>query len=166
MLPDSVIKIIEEQERNPIGREVSEDEAKALMRKQGLNEEYIKKTFIKPEVKLKELGIEEGTTFYEFYTNLGFIPIGQGEEIHTLDDIIDEKESQFHEEDYPGIYDRFLQISSIEGEGSYFYEIATEIVYDTNWGEEEAMMLGTLENNWPNFYSFLEWYYSPEGKNV
>jgi len=166
MLPKSVLKILEQEETNNTGKVVSEDEAKETMRKQGCSEEYITKVFTSPEKKLKDLGISEETTFYEFYTNIGFIPIGQGEELHTLDEIVNEKESQFHEDEYPGIYDRFLQISSIEGEGSYFYEIATDIVYDTHWGEEESMMTGTLNSKWPDFYSFLEWYFSEEENNV
>ena len=166
MLPEKVLKIIEEQEREETGNEVSEEEAKALMRKQGCNEAYIEKVFTPPEKKLEYLGVAKGCTFYEFYTSIGYVPMGQGEELHSLDEIVNEKESQFHEDENPGIYDRFLQISSIEGEGSYFYEIASGIVYDTDWGEEESMMKGTLEKKWPSFYGFLEWYYSDDGENA
>jgi len=162
MLPKAVIKIIDEQKNESVGKEISEEEAKSLMRKQGLNESYIEKAFTPAEKKLESLGVAKNTTFYEFHTNIGYIPIGQGEELHSLDEIIDEKESQFHEDDYPGIYDRFLQLSSIEGEGSYFYELSTGIVYDTDWGEENSMMDGTLKKKWVNFYDFLEWYYSAD----
>ena len=162
MLPDAVLKIIEQQKVEKSGKEISEEEAKDLMRKQGCSEEYIEKTFKSAESKLASLGVPEDSSLYEFYTNIGFIPLGQGEELNTLDGIIEHKESGFHEEENPGIYDRFLQLSSIEGEGSYFYEIETGIVYDADWGEEESMMQGTLAKKWPNFYSFLEWYYSPE----
>ena len=159
-------KIIEAQENECVGNEVSEEEAKELMRMQGCNESYIEKVFTPRENKLSYLGVEEGTVFYQFYTKIGYIPNGQGEPLHSLDEIIGEKESQFHENDYPGIYDRFLQISSIEGEGSYFYEIDTEIVYDADWGEEDAMMSGKLEKKWPSFYAFLEWYYLGESSNA
>ena len=162
MLPDIALKIIEQQKVKESGKEISEEEAKELMRKQDCSEEYIEKTFKSTESKLASLGVPEDSTLYEFYTNIGFIPLGQGEELNTLDGIIEHKESEFHEEEYPGIYERFLQLSSIEGEGSYFYEIETGIVYDADWGEEEAMTQGTLEKKWSSFYSFLEWYYSPE----
>ncbi len=160
MLPDKVITILKDLEKKYPKK--SKDEERSILLKQGCSEAYVKETLREPSEKLEELGVSKGNTFYEFYTWAYFIPIGQGEELNTLDGIIEHKESQFHEDDYPGIYDRFLQLSSIEGEGSYFYEIATDIVYDANWGEEEAMMSGILDKKWPSFYSFLEWYYSPE----
>ena len=92
-------------------------------------------------------------------TTYRYFPLGRGEELHSIDQIIDEKGSEFHEDENPGIYDRFLQISSIEGEGSYFYEIATDIVYDTDWGKEESMMMGKLEKKWDSFLDFINWYY-------
>ncbi len=160
MLPKSVQKIIAKQETEESENHISQEETKALLRKQGCSEAYIEKVFTPPENKLEYLGVAEGCAFYEFYTNIGFIPMGQGDELHSLDEIINEKESQFHEDEYPGIYDRFLQISSIEGEGSYFYDIELGLVYDANWGEENSMIEGTLEKKWPGFYEFLEWYYS------
>lgn len=160
MLPDKIIQILNDLEKKYPKK--SKDEEKSILLKQGCSKAYVKETLREPSEKLAELGVSKGTTFYDFYSRAYFIPIGQGEELNTLDGIIEHKESQFHEDDYPEIYDRFLQLSSIEGEGSYFYEIATDTVYDANWGEEEAMMSGTLDKKWPSFYSFLEWYYSPE----
>lgn len=162
MLPDNVTQMLDELEKKYPNK--SKDEERAILLNQGCSEDYIRKTLRDPSEKLAELGVTKGSTFYEFYSRARFVPIGNGEELNTLDGIIEHKESGFHEDDYPGIYDRFLQLSSIEGEGSYFYELETGIVYDTDWGEEEAMIQGTLEKKWPTFYAFLEWYYSPEEK--
>lgn len=98
-------------------------------------------------------------SFIYFYTNVTIPPIGNGDELHTLESIIEEKEEEYHEEECPGLYERFLQLSSIEGEGSYFFEIETGKVYDANWGEEHIMMEGTLSKCWKCFAAFLDWYY-------
>jgi hypothetical protein len=160
MLPDNVNKMLDELERKFPSK--SKDEERAILLKQGCSETYIRKTLRDSNEKLADLGVPKVSDFYEFYSRTRFMPVGEGEELNTLDGIIEHKESGFHEEDCPGIYDRFLQLSSIEGEGSYFYEIETGIVYDADWGEEKAMMLGTLEKKWPSFYAFLEWYYPPD----
>lgn len=44
--------------------------------------------------------------------------------------MIDEKESDYHEDEAFGFYDRFIRISSIEGSGSCFCEIAKAVVCD------------------------------------
>ena len=124
--------------------------------------------YIREQAKqaIKKMGIDSESIFAYIMTEYRNLPLGRGEELYSLDQIIDEKESQFHEDEYPGIYDRFLQLSSIEGEGSYFYEIATDIVYDTNWGDEECMMNGKLEKKWFSFLNFIEWYYSIGDKDA
>jgi hypothetical protein len=53
-----------------------------------------------------------------------------------------------------------LQISSIEGEGSYFYDKKTDAVYDVDWGDMDDFMAGRLKPIFTSFYDFLEWYYS------
>jgi hypothetical protein len=55
-----------------------------------------------------------------------------------------------------------LQISSIEGEGSYFYDKKTDAVYDVDWGDMDDFMAGRLKPIFTSFYDFLEWYYSEE----
>ncbi len=112
------------------------------------------------EQAINRIGMNLGSVFAHLMIEYRYFPKGKGDELHSLSQIIDEKESQFHEEECPGIYDRFLQISSIEGEGSYFYEIASDIVYDTDWGEEASMMNGELDKRWNSYLDFINWYYS------
>lgn len=124
MLPKSVQKLIKADiEDRPDAGSIARlaEETKSKMRKQGANEAQIEKAFESAETVLTRLEIEENTSFYEFYVNLRSPPFGRGDELLTPHQITDEKESLFHEDEYPGIYDRFLQLSSIEGEGSYFF---------------------------------------------
>ncbi len=112
------------------------------------------------------------SAFVEFYS----FAIGgcgyQGEELFTLEQILEHYKSQswlnlFPEDKllkqkYPFAGKRYIQISSIEGAGSYFYDKQTDCVYDVNWGDEEAMIIGELQPWFTSFYDFLEWYYSED----
>jgi len=104
------------------------------------------------------------SAFIDFYSVVGFVPLGNGEELYTLDQIVEDAESGFHSDEYPEIGKRYLQISSIEGEGSYFYDKETDAVYDVHWGEEEDMISGRKEPWFHSFYDFLEWYYSDDNE--
>ena len=63
---------------------------------------------------------------------------------------------------YPQIGKRYLQLSSIEGEYSYFYDKETDALYGVDWGEMDDFMAGKLKPLFTSFYDFLEWYYSEE----
>ena len=108
---------------------------------------------------LDDLHIPNNTLLYEIMTYVSFFPIGRGEELYTLDQILNQKKSQFWDEEFPNFSERFLQLNSIEGEGSYFYEIATDHVYDVDWNDMELLVSGELEPNWSSYEKFLEWYY-------
>jgi len=105
-----------------------------------------------------------------FYNIVAFPPLGQGEELFTLDEILENYQTQnwlnlFPErialkEKYPNVIERYLQITSIEGGGSYFYDKKTDYIYDISWGEEENMIIGKFKPWFTSFYDFLEWYYS------
>jgi len=108
----------------------------------------------------KNLGIKKiDSAFINYYSVVGFPPIGQGEELYTLNDILEAKEEE--DEELPSeIGSRYLRFTSIEGEGSYYYDVETDAVYDVNWGEEQVMVSGDKEPWFTSFYDFLEWYYS------
>jgi len=106
------------------------------------------------------------SAFIYFYNIVAFPPKGRGEELLTLDQIIkyynepymlDELKEKYHDASK-----RFIQFTSIEGGGSYFYDNQTEKVYDVTWGQEEDMINGILTPWFDNFYDFLEWYYSED----
>lgn len=115
--------------------------------------------------------------FNEFYINSYSYDVPnnlKGEELFTLDQILENYKSQNwitllpekvkneFKEKYPNAGERYLQITSIEGGRSYFYDKETDYVYNVDWGEEENMITGKLKPWFTSFYDFLEWYYSEE----
>ncbi len=122
------------------------------------------------------LGVEHlDSAFVEFYS-FAIGGMGQGEELYNLEQIMDDLKQQnwlnlFDDEmtirikaKYPDAGKRYLQFTSIEGQGSYFYDVQTDYVYDVNWGEEEAMITGELKPWFKSFYDFLEWYYDVDSE--
>lgn len=57
---------------------------------------------------------------------------------------------------------RYLRFTSIEVEGSYFYDVESDAVFDVSWGEEELLDLGQKQPCFTSFSNFLEWYYSDD----
>ena len=98
------------------------------------------------EKRLTELGISTNSLFYKVFCSYRFFPSGNGEELYNLHSMESE-------------YDGFLQLSSSEGEGSYFYSIKTDGVFDVEWGEEEELITSQLKPKWASFNEFLLWYY-------
>lgn len=126
---------------------------------------------------LKEMGINKKSSFYEYclyifdYPNevkgeelFGFVEINENYKEKNWINIFPERGTL--NEKYPNASKRYLQISSIEGGGSYFYDKETDYVYDVNWGEEEVMITGELKPWFTSFYDFLEWIYSEEDNEV
>jgi hypothetical protein len=178
MLPKKVKQIIEIEILNQVKKKNDLD-LKQKMIEQGLySVEEINKIFsdydFKDEINecFKLINLEGRDPFYEFYSQISFPPMGKGEELFTLDQILENYQSQnwlnlFPErvalkEKYPHAGERYLQITSIEGGGSYFYDKETDYVYDVDWGREEDMITGKLKPWFTSFYDFLEWYYSDE----
>jgi len=122
-----------------------------------------------PDDKIKSFAndfsiLNIGSSFLDFYFLVGFTPAGKGEELYNYEDIIDDIESckqDVQDEVLPkGVGTRFLRFTSIEGGGSYFYDVETDAVYDCDFGEEYDMVSGDKDPWFTSFYDFLEWYYS------
>ena len=117
--------------------------------------------------KLRRLNIKKNTVFYDFYmnglneSNLS-IP-EEADELYGLDEIYESyKNSHPLYAQYPQIGKRYLQISSPEGEHSYFYDKETDAVYSVDWSQLEELNAGKLKPMFNSFYDFLEWYYGDE----
>ncbi len=112
-----------------------------------------------------ELGLKNiDSAFVDFYS---FCVGGCGSRtdadcLYTLEEILEDYKNPFWEEQYPNIQDRYLRISSIEGEGSYFYDKETDAVYDVDWNQMDDLVSGKLKPQWKSFYDFLEWYYGKD----
>jgi len=136
------------------------------------NEEFLSLDELKMSGTLKQkfnklkVG-EKNYTFMYFFCIAGLPPIGQGEELYNVDLIVESQNIEFFQNHYD-IGKKFLQFSSIEGGGSYFYNLHTDEVYDVEFGQLEDMICGKTKPWFRTFYNFLDWYYSdkpdPAGK--
>lgn len=127
----------------------------------GYSNEEIKDIIITEEEALnilEILGIDKNTAFYQFYIKFK----STCDEILELDEILEDYKNPFWADKYPVIQEKYLRISSIEGEGSYFYDKQTDELYDVDWKDMDDFMAGKLKPLFTSFYDFLEWYYSEE----
>jgi hypothetical protein len=112
-------------------------------------------------VAIKRAGLDESSLFGKIMVTYRGFPPGNGSELYALDEVLACADGGFWDDEYPGFSQRFLQLSSIEGQGSYFYEIATGAVYDAGWEQMAALTSGTLRAAWVSYEAFLVWYYAP-----
>ncbi len=115
---------------------------------------------------LDKMRIKKDTTFYNYYLN--FLPSGahfrgDSDLLYDLDEIYEDYKQPFWSR-YKEIGERYLQLSSIEGEWSYFYDKETDAVYGVDWSEMDDFINGKLEPLFNSFYDFLEWYYSDDNE--
>ncbi len=159
MLPQKVRSLFEKFGERP-KKPQEFDEARNLIIEQGLDIDfYNQQRFLTQSdvaKALEFLKVNKDSAFYDFFLRDFDSPKGKGEELEAITAIITD---DYWEDEYPGISKRYLRISSIEGEGSYFYDKETDAVYDVNWGEEADMIRGKKEPWFDSFYDFLEWYY-------
>lgn len=99
---------------------------------------------------MESLRIADNSTFYKMMLLYRDFPLGKGEELSNLSVIIEDNMDS----------SRYLRFTASEGEGSYFYDVETDAVYDVNWGEEELMESGQKQPWFISFSDFVEWYYS------
>ena len=112
---------------------------------------------------LENMGIKGGT-FYEYYKNYAEeSPKEYYDPIFSLDEIHENYQNPHPlYAQYPQIGKRYLQISSAEGEHSYFYDKETDAVYSVDWSQLDDLNSGKLKPMFNSFYDFLEWYYSED----
>jgi len=136
------------------------NEARQIIRDQGLDIDfYNKRKFLtQGDVGkiLDTLKIRKDSSFHDFFLRDFDLPRGLGEELEAISVIAF---NDYWSDEHPEIGKRYLQLTSIEGEGSYFYDKETDAVYDVNWGEEADMINGKKKPWFNSFYDFLEWYY-------
>ena len=126
-------------------------------------------TIYEAKKALDTMNIDKHTAFYEFYSTYICIDSSEQEDadlMYDLNEILEDYKNPFCLWDkYPSIGKRYLQLSSIEGEWSYFYDKETDALYGVDWGEMDDFMAGKLDPLFTSFYDFLEWYYSEEDED-
>ncbi|OGS70776.1 MAG: hypothetical protein A3F91_09695 [Flavobacteria bacterium RIFCSPLOWO2_12_FULL_35_11] len=109
------------------------------------------------KIILEKLNIKKESKFYEYFSKYsGFDNEQEGyDEVYSLDEILADNDSDCYWcDEFPDIQKKYLKISSIEGEGSYFYSISDDAVYDVSWNEMDDLMSGNLKPRWESFSSF------------
>jgi len=101
--------------------------------------------------------------FYSFCAG-GCGPNDEADCLYGLEEILENYKNSFWSR-YQQIGKRYLQLSSIEGEYSYFYDKETDALYGVDWGEMDDFIAGKLKPLFTSFYDFLEWYYSEEDED-
>lgn len=121
---------------------------------------------------LKALKIREETGIHDFYKSGGWLPPNRRyQELYLLFQLIENIEKSYGlygmEEEYrtPELLRRYLQLDSIEGGGSWQYDVETDAVYDCDWGAEYNMVAGTKEPTFKTSYDFINWLYSDPDKD-
>ncbi len=128
------------------------------------NINYKKGIYYQEQAKnsLKKLGVKEGCQFYNIISKYRSFPKGNGEELNSVNAIYQNANNDYWEDDYHNFCKVYLQLSSIEGEGSYFYSLNTGAVYDVSWNDMDYLVYGNLEPKWSTYLDFLNWYYFEE----
>ena len=98
---------------------------------------------------------------YSFYIG-GFGPCELAPPLYTLEEVLESYKSPFWLEDCAGIEKRYLQISSIEGEHSLFFDKYTDQVFSVKWSEMNKLISGELIPRFKSFDDFLLWYFCVE----
>jgi len=110
---------------------------------------------------ISHLGIDHHSTFSFFYLHAFELPEAfRSEELYGLSEIFEDFKDSFWEGRYTEINSRYIQLSSIEGEFSYFYDKKTDAVYGVDWIDMNSFIKGELPSLFPTFFIFLEWYFS------
>jgi hypothetical protein len=110
-------------------------------------------------IALEKLKIDPESDFYHVMKEFRGFPLGRGAELYTLQQIVDAVKTAYWDDDFPGFSDKFLELSSIEGEASYFYDRKTGNVFIVSWNEMTDFFTGKIKPQWQNYSIFLDWYY-------
>lgn len=54
--------------------------------------------------------------------------------------------------------ERYICITSCQGEGAYLYDITSGEVQDFDLAQRADFLKGIVPNSWPSFFAFLDWY--------
>lgn len=110
-----------------------------------------------------ELGIREGSQFYNLYSEYYLPSINPGS---GTDEMIDPLPESFARaavltREGWGLPENYILFTTGEGEGGYLYETEEEKVWDFYLIRREELFKGTLPH-WDSFYEFMVWYLTVE----
>ncbi len=110
----------------------------------------------------ENLGIPNlNSAFIDFYSLFigGCGPRPEADSLFTLKEILENQQQPYWGNCYPNIEKKLIQLSSIEGEHSLFFEKDTDYVYSATWSQMAELVSGKLTPSFENFGEFLNWYF-------
>jgi hypothetical protein len=118
------------------------------------------------ETALIALGIPLESELAEFFLNYQISLFQSGVSDEQLCDIAEPSEeiaagTQYVREAWQ-LPERYICLTSAQGEGAYLYEKNTGKVWDFNLASREAFLAGKENARWNGFFEFLAWYLSGE----
>lgn len=118
---------------------------------------------------LESLGVDRDSPFADFCahgTDATYVGAGG----HEIDDIVwmirnsGYLESRDTLREQLGLPAELLPLDAFEGGGGFFYSTADGGVYDIELGEKlQRVVSGDAAPDWPDFESFLRWFFGLEG---
>ncbi len=112
---------------------------------------------------LSEMGVHENTLIFEFYLYSFELPdVFRTEALYGLSEIYADFKNSYWGEKHPEISEKYLQLSSIEGEYSYFYKKESGEVFGVALDKIDLLVAGEIEPLFYSFYEFLNWYFSDD----
>ena len=111
---------------------------------------------------LIELGVREGSEFWDFFVNYVSTHFPSEASFEELCDVaIPSNEMMSGTEfvaDVWGVPPGYVCMTSVQGEGCYLYDVSTEKAFDFNVGDSEKLISGELPCSWDSFNDFIRWF--------
>jgi hypothetical protein len=117
---------------------------------------------------LSKLGIDQNTEIFEFMSTIvagNCFSQHSGEQLRAVLNSIGEIDPgvEFANVNWK-IPPRYFPLTSLEGEGGFFYDKETKKVVDVELAHIDEFMSGDVKIVGETFFDFIRWFLSPSGK--
>jgi hypothetical protein len=118
------------------------------------------------EAAIASLGIPIGSEFAEFFRAYRITSYRSPVSYEELSDVAEpttqiEEATQFVRETWQ-LPERYVCLTSCEGEGAYLYDRSNGSVHDFSLAHRDAFLSGEPKAQWRGFHAFMTWYLGGE----
>lgn len=112
--------------------------------------------------EMNALGVNAQSEAYCFFSK--YVPAAAVYDAHCYEELVDpcsptpqmREVTEFVRETY-GVGERFICLTSAEGEGFYLLDVVRGGVYDVDVPVSRELNEGDVEPTWPSFFAFMDW---------